>query len=139
MPTPRLSPTLPTQPTAAHPVCHSGDPFAAFQEAAASGHVDPDAQGGADQRAKAVQPATAAVAFFVKAANCCGVAAGLAALAAGLRVCEPSTFNSFAAAAQGIKELGTIRGKASVVSKVLPSVVTEVLPRSRVFVLWSLK
>lgn len=67
---------------------------------------------------QAVQPAVAAVAYFIKAHNPCGTVLALAVLAAGLRSCGPATCNTFVAAAQSAKDLGTIKGQPSVFSKV---------------------
>jgi hypothetical protein len=55
---------------------------------------------------KAVQPATSAVAYFVKAFNPCGIALALAALAAGLHHCDSSKLKTFGAATMDIRDLG---------------------------------
>lgn len=75
-----------------------------------------------------MQPAVAAVVYFVKAHNPCGTAAALAALASGLRTYEASTSNTFAAAAQAVKDLGTSKGRPSLFSKVVTAAQFRSLP-----------
>ena len=67
---------------------------------------------------RAVQPATSAVAYFVKAYNPCGIALALAALATGLHHCDTSKLKTFGAAVMDVREKGAPKGHLPAISKV---------------------